>query len=219
MKMEISHSGGLPKVAWVQETPETGATKGGQTDKYVIIGFVAIGAVVGLFKGDFAFIFMLIGAGAGLILSIIGLAMHHKEHGQAADYYDPILTKQYCEAALVSRGGKLMFTWSLKGRKMQDSFELPYAEVSELVVGGFNEWFGGMKGGKRYHESRVIVMPLRDGRVFRLANHAGAQADVTRLHAMLTMHFIEPRDERLRALNSAARQAMGSSESGVPERL
>jgi hypothetical protein len=218
MKMEVSQTAGLPKVAWVQTTPETGRTVGGMQAQWTFIAFSVIGALIGLYNGgDIAF--MVVGAIGGCCFALFAMAEHHKQHGPGANDNDPILAKQYCEAALVKRGGELMFIWSLKGKKMKDSFELPYADVSELVVGSFNEWFGGMKGGKRYHESRVIVMPLRDGRVFRLANHAGAQADVTRLHAMLTMHFIEPRDERLRALNSTARQAMGSSESGVPERL
>ena len=44
----------------------------------------------------------------------------------------------------------------------------------------------------------MIVLPHRSGEVLRIADHAGAKADIAALHGLLIRHIIEPRGELLR---------------------
>jgi hypothetical protein len=217
MKIEPSMTDeGLPKVAWVQSTAETGETIGGRQEKWTIGMFVAAGVFYGWYINNA--LMMILGGIGGFILALYAMGEQYKERGRDPDHNDPILVKQYCEASLVKRGGGLKFAWQLKGKRLKDSFELPYSDVCELVVGGYNEWFAGE--GKKYHDSNVIVMPLRNGAVLRLADHAGARSDMMRLHSLLTQTFVEPRDALLRREEAENRVRQGGrSQSDVPDTL
>jgi hypothetical protein len=200
MKIEVSRSAdGFPRVAWIQETSVSGDTVGGRVKKWLMLLGLIGGFLWGL-EGK-SIKLMLVGPLAGLIAVMALGGIVEKEKGPSPDDEEPILEKQYCEACIVRRNGVLMFSWSLKGKSLKDSFEIPLAEATELVVGGFNEWFGG-KSGRRYHESMVIIMPMRDGHVLRLADHAGNQREVAR------------RDEAEKRGRPGA-----PSQSGVPDSL
>jgi hypothetical protein len=218
MKIEVSRSAdGFPKVAWIQETSESGDTVGSRVKKWLMVLGLAGGFLWGWQANDARL--MLVGPLAGLIAVMALGGMVEKEKGPSPDDEEPILEKQYCEACIVRRNGVLMFSWSLKGKRMTGSFEIPLAEATELVVGGFNEWFGA-KSGRRFHESLVIIMPMRDGHVLRLADHAGHQREIAELHAVLSQNFIEPRDALLRRDEAEKRARQGAgSQSGVPDSL
>jgi hypothetical protein len=210
---------GYGKVAWVQTTSETGETVGKRrTRTYIISGLVG-GLVLGISMGDPS---MLIGGPiAGLIFAMHARMKDREERsGPNSPDAEPIIVPQYCEAWIERHGDELALNWSLRGQRSTDSFTIPLVDVKELVLGGFNEWFGNKGSAKSYHESFVIVMPLADGGVARLADHAGRQADVAELHSILSQVLIEPRTALLRRLDKELREhSRGTSASDVPDSI
>lgn len=220
MKMDGGGVDGLPWIAWVQETPETGRTLGGLAYRWIVISATVLGSVVGLILaliaddlGPIERLAMLIGGplwGAGLS-ALLGLG--------ALSLRDPVLSKQHCRLQIVRRNDDLLLAYSLKGEKKRYAFEVPLAEVAELVLGDSNEWFGTKGYGNKLFETMVIVMPLPDGRVYHLVDHVGTQAEMTGLHSLLSEVFIQDREGYLRQLTAEKRAALCSESGGTPKTL
>jgi hypothetical protein len=205
MKIEVSvaeHGG--PRVAWVQSTSETGETVGSRKAHFTMALGLGGGLLLGIAMGDPKMLFA--GPLFGLMAALWSMGQDAKERGPDKDDAAPILTKQYCEASIVRDGDMLLLDWSLKGKRMTDRFTIPLADAGELIVGSMNDWFAGKGDVRKFHESFVIVMPLSDGRVLRLADHAGPQSEIAELHGVLSQVLIDPRMEMLRALGAEIRQ-------------
>lgn len=217
MRIEISETTqGLPQVAWIQSTSETGATLGAQRFRFGIGAGLIGGFLVGLHSGDLRMIFAGPLVGALAMMAAIGHA-EKERGGPEKDGAAPILDEQYCEARIERDGDELVLVWSLNGRTTADQFVVGLAEVTELVLGNMNEWFGAKSSVEKMHESFVIVMPLADGRVLRLADHAGRQSEVAELHAVLSQVLIAPRKQMLRALAAELREReLGAPDTDVP---
>ena len=124
------------------------------------------------------------------------------------------------ERMTVSLGDGLVLAYSMKGKTVKDAFELPLAEASEFVLGDYAQWYGIKGLPITPFDSWIIVMPLPDGRIYRIADHMGAQADMTRLHSVLSLVFIQRRGEYMHQLAAEKRKASCKEGSiGVPEAL
>lgn len=216
MKIDISQTAQrLPRVSWVQSTSESGLSRGTRRMRIYVISGAVLGALFGLGapNGGWWVVALL---GAGMAAKI---ARRRPEDGPYPMDDKPILVDQACTAWIERRANALYFCWALKGRRRRDSFELPLAEIAELQLGSFNEWFEH-KGKLPAFESNVIVMPSADGTMFRLADHAGPRGDVARLHKILTQTFVERRDELLRRLQAEVRdQVRGPVSQEVPHSI
>lgn len=218
MKIEIfRETGGWPKVAWIQTTAETGATVGARKSLWAIVVGMACGLALGISADDPTFLFA--GPVFGAIAALWLRGHDEKARGGPAPAdAAPILADQYCEAKIFRQDDALFFGWSLKGKRMTDAFTLPLADVTEIVVGGMNDWFADKGGLSKFHESFVIVMPLADGRVLRLADHVGGQVDVAKLHSVLSQELIVPRKRLLRALENELRERrLGTGADDIPD--
>src|SRR5262245_38945674 len=140
MKIEVSRTEqGLPQVAWIQRTSESGATRGSRRRRWMLIGGTAIGAILGFLCARDIYE-MMAAPVAGLVL---GASFSKRGTNGPTDPHDAeaVLVDQYCEAKILRRGDDLLFAWSLKGRRLKDGFEMPLADVTEMIAGGMNEWF------------------------------------------------------------------------------
>lgn len=206
MRIEISETPeGGPKVAWIQSTAESGATVGSRKTLWAMLVGIIAGLLLGISMGDPTMLFA--GPVFGAFGALAWLGHEQKERG-APDPADaaPILANQYCEAEIFRTDDQLFLGWSLQGKRTQDEFTIPLAEATEIVVGSINDWFADKSWVTKFHESYVIVMPLRDGRVLRLADHAGRQAEVAELHSVLSQVLIAPRNKLLRDLETELRE-------------
>ncbi len=218
MRIEsLRETGGWPKVAWIQTTAESGATVGSRKSLWAMVVGMVIGLSLGISADDPTLLFA--GPAFGAIGALALRGHDQKERGGPSPTdAAPILADQYCEARIFRQSDALFFGWSLKGKRMTDEFTIPLAEVTELVLGGMNDWFADKSGLSRFHESHVIVMPLVDGRVLRLADHAGHQAELAQLHTVLSQELIAPRKKLLRNLETELRQRrLGAGSTDIPE--
>ena len=218
MRIETSRDAGKwPKVAWVQTTAETGATVGARKSLWAVVVGMAGGLALGISADDPTFLFS--GPVFGAIAALWLRGHDEKARGGPAPAdAAPILADQYCEAKVFRRNDALFFGWSLKGKRMTDEFTIPLAEVTDPVVGGMNDWFADKSGLSKFHESYVIVMPLADGRVLRLADHVGAQAEFLKLHSVLSLELVGPRKKLLRDLEAELRERrLGTGADDIPD--
>lgn len=220
MKIEISQTWqGLPQVAWVQSTAENGETRGSRREKMMLIGGGILGFLFGISTGDPKLVFAGPLFGMGCAMAAIGHERKEQKGDNPRDQL-PILHEQYCEARLERIGDELMFVYALKGKRFHDNFTVPLADVSELVLGSFNEWFGSKDGATQFAESFVIVMAGPTGNILRIADHAGGQAEMSELHGILSALFVEPRDRMLRALKAEiSRRRAQAGVGDVPEQI
>jgi hypothetical protein len=205
MKIELSQTPqGYARVAWVQSTSETGETVGSMKFKWLIGTGLIGGFILGVAMGELKMLFF--GPLFG-VMALVASAGHDekKRGGPPKEDAAPILVQQYCEARIERHQDQLVLAWEMKGKKLSDSFVIPLAEATELIVGGMNEWFSDRAAVIKYIETYVIVMPLPDGRVLRLADHAGRQAELAELHTVLSQALIEPRTKLLRDLQAELR--------------
>jgi hypothetical protein len=182
---------GLPSVTWIQMLPKT--SQGSRFRFQAIVGGMIVGGLAGLFANGFYGLLMGVFFGGGIGGLLFNKTM--QQPGQREWGERPVLMPSMAQAAVTGPvDGEYTFHWSYEypeGNKIRDSVPLSSFDVFE--VGSMNEWFAGADDRQKYGDTIAIVLHSTVEGTKCVAKHAGARAEVSKLHGVLTREFVTNR--------------------------